>query len=502
MNSPTLMKKPQSNAAASGVALMGAATTTAANFAIAALLGLRGTEFAGVFFAATALVAIVSNASALGTMTGQVFFMPRALQGNAPNPRGLLVLALRPVTVVSAGAAAGLWAAAGTIGPLVEGSHGNEIASMLRVLALLVPAWALSLPLLGATRGLGSMTPTVAVNQIFRPGAQLLSVGGVLLFMETPSPNLVGMAWGWPVLASPLLALLAVARLGGLSHSTAHESTVTSQEFWRYTRPRALSTMFQVALERIDVILVSVLAGAGAAGVYGAVTRFITAGNFLIFSMGQATSGPLRRAVAAQDWAKAQRLLQQTTGWMVLVSWPYFLLLAVKGTPVINLLSPAYLSGAPVLALLALGMLVNALAGPIDLTLLMLGKSRASLIGAASALIADILLAWFLIPRVGVIGAAIAWSVAVAIQNGLATVLVHNSVRLHGPDRPALVAAAGALIAVVPIGLLTPDTLIGLLITGSCAAVVHAGWLIRHHATVHVPLHTIPVLRAATRSSA
>ena len=460
----------QGSAAASGLAVIGAIVTTAANFLVAWLVSRTGSELAGVFFVATAVITIAGNGSCLGTMTGMVYFLPAALAGDAPNPRSLLFIAIKPVIGVAATVSALVFFGAPGLADLVAGDEADDIAVMLRVLALTILPWALTVTLLGTTRGLGTMTPTVAIGQVLRPGLQIALLGLVFLVDGQPTPTALAAAWGLPVLLGFLAAVVSVARLGGLRSSTS--KPVSSRDFWSYTRPRALSTALQIALERLDVILVSAFVGVPAAGVYGALTRYISAGNFLIFSVGQAVSAHLRRAVAAADWDAARGLLQRATGWLVLIAWPYFLLVGLKPAPLADLLNSEYVADARILSVLALGMLFSAAAGPIDLTLLMLGRSTASLVGVAVAIVADLLLLIVLTPSFGLMGAAIAWAASVAIQNGLASWFVHSESGLRAQARPAVVAAALAMIAVVPVALLTPNSLLGLLMAAVVVAVV------------------------------
>lgn len=475
----------QSGGVAAGLALAGAIVTMIANFGIAGAVAWTGAAEAGVFFAATALISILGNSTALGTMTALVYFLPEELGRDRPNPRRLLTIALGPVLAVSvpvAGAVLlGAEAAAGVIAP----DSIESVATMLRVLAIAVPGWAISNCLLGATRGLGSMTPTVVVNQVVKPVTQLTGIVAVVALSDGPSPALLALAWGGPIVAAAAQAFVAVWRLGGLTGGGA--GSVPAATFWAYARPRALATTFQIALERIDVILVSALAGEAAAGIYGTITRFITAGNFLVFSIAQSTSPVLRRAIK-RDRADAQRILHRTTGWMVLLAWPYFLLVALKPEPLIGLLNDDFGSGATTLSLLAVALLVHAATGPIDLTLLMLGRSKISLAGTAVALAVDIALSWLLLPRIGLIGAAVAWAIAVMIQNGVATYFVKRHGELRAPGPAVLFAAAGAVLAVVPAALVTADDLAGLLLTGVIAGVILVAWAVRFRTELDLPL--------------
>ncbi|MEL7206718.1 MAG: polysaccharide biosynthesis C-terminal domain-containing protein [Actinomycetota bacterium] len=446
--------------------------TTVANFGIALLVAGSSTTLAGVFFATTAIVTIAGNSSALGTMTGLVYFMPSVLAADRANPRSLLWLAGKPVVVVSTTIALALALGSGSIAGIIADGEGHEVAGVLLVLAPAVPFWAVTVAALGATRGLGSMTPTVLINQVVRPLGQFALIATVVLGDPSPSATAIAVAWLAPVVVTAALAAAAVAILGGLRADGP--ALVGRTEFWTYTRPRAVSAAGQIALERSDVILVSALAGAGAAGVYGTVTRFVTAGNFVVFAMGQASSSPLRRALAAGRTDEAQRLLDRATAWMVLAAGSYFLLVATKASALVAVLGPDLTAGAGALTIASLAMVVNAAAGPVDLTLLMLGRSRASLAATAGALVIDLAIAVATIPWLGLAGAALAWGAAVVVQNVVAAVLVnrHGGLRPFGP--PARRALAVASVAVLPAGLLTADTFGGLV----AACVVSGGLLV------------------------
>lgn len=471
--------KNQSSAAASGIALVGAVVTMVSNFAIAFLVVKDSKEFAGAFWVATAIVMISGTSSALGTNTGLVYFMPQALRDGGANTRALVQHVMKVVGPLAVALSVAVFLLAPAINDLLLGNEesGTETQTMLRIMAPAIIGLAVTVSLLGATRGLGSMTPTVAISQIFRPGAQTIGIAGVMFLTDEPSAAKVAIAWSWPVIAAGALTVIAVSRMGGL-RGDGKTSEVSSPEFWRYTRPRAVSGALQIGLERIDVLLISAILGKGPAGIYGSVSRFATAGNFLIFSVAQAVSPNLRKAIASEKWESARTQVRQATAWMVMIAWPYFLVVAFKSEAMAGLFNnPELLEGANALTILGLGMMASAAAGPVDLTLLMLGKSKASLMGTAAAFATDIVLVLLLAKRFGLVGAAIAWAASVAVQNGIATVLTRKHGGLFGPGRPSIVAAIGALIAVIPVALITPQTFTGLLIVGLVAVPLLLGWM-------------------------
>jgi len=464
--------KVQSTAVASSLAVAGAVVTTLASFLIAFLVSQESKGFAGAFFTSTAVATICGNALALGPPTALVYFMPQALDGGQPSPRGLILQTLRPVMALSCVVGAAVFLLASPFAELVADERVSEITTLVRAFSPAIPAWAITASLLGATRGLGSMSPTVVVGQVMRPGGQILLLGLVFL-RGSPTALEVGLAWMAPVVVGMFAALVAVTQLGGFAGPAS--SPVPPAEFWQFARPRSLANTLQIALERIDVIFVQAILGADAAGVYGALTRYIAAGNFLIFAVAQAVSSTLRRAIATADLGRASVVLRQTTAWLVLAAWPYFLIVALKPEPLADLLNSDFVADAGILSILALGMMVSAAAGPIDLTLLMLGKSKLSLTGVAVAIVTDIALLFILAPRFGLAGAAIAWAVSVMAQNLLASFFVRRHGGLTTPSRAWFTAAIIALVAAVPISLVTPNTFVGLVIAGLVAGAILAG---------------------------
>lgn len=468
---PAKHQAGQSSLLASGLAMAGAISTTVANFGLAILVGVPGNDFAGIFFAATALITILGNASGLGSMTAIIYFLPQARDRDDPNPRDLLRVALRPVVALSV--------AIGVLVALVWlflGRGTNGTLSTFLVLSPVVPALAITASLGGATRGLGTMTPTVAINQVFRPIGQLTLLGLLVALVDEPTPAQASAAWAIPILIGTAAFVLATRRLGGFVHrGPAH---VTGREFWTYARPRAASSAMQIALERLDVVLVQLLAGDAAAGLYGKVTRFVTAGNFLGFSVAQAVSPNLRRAVfrAKESGHRlansdASTLLKQVTSWLVLILWPYFLFVATKATFLTGFLDAT--EGATALTIIAVGMLAASFAGPVDLALTMTGKSKLSMYSTGLALTTDVLLSLLLIPLIGMNGAAIAWAVAVWLQKLYSTIMLRRTSGLIGPGEPAVRAALISLAAVIPVSLLTGSTSSSVLIAVVIAASIY-----------------------------
>ncbi|WP_182523406.1 polysaccharide biosynthesis C-terminal domain-containing protein [Nocardioides dongkuii] len=407
---------------------------------------------AGTLFAATSVFLILESVILLGTDTGLVKVVPAQLAGGRPRdlPRTLAVAAA-PVLASSLVAAVLLHQLAPSLaGALVGADDAAAMSAMLRALAVVLPVAALHDLAVAATRGTGTMRPTVVVENLGRLGLQALAVLGVHLAGGGPAalalawclPYVVGLAAGGLWLRS-----LVTARTASGPPATPWRSV--AREFWAFTAPRAVARVTQTALKRSDIVLVAALASPTEAALYTAATRLIVVGQLFVQAVQQALSPHVSALFARGDAAAAGSVFQAATTWSVLAAWPFFLTLAGFSPLLMGLFGAGYAAASDVVVILALTMLLATACGPVDAVLLMAGRSWLSLRNSTVALAVNIGLNLVLIPLDGIRGAAIAWSVAIVVRNLLPLRQVRRDLRMW-PVTPS--AARVCLLAVACFG--------------------------------------------------
>jgi len=332
--------------------LVGTAFTGAAGLGTTWLVarGL-GTHGAGAFFAATAGFVLAGGVAKLGTQTSLVYWPARLRALGTPELVGrCLRLALWPVAGLSTAIAVVLWHAGG----------------LTAVLAPLLPAAALSDAVLAATRGYRLMRPTVWYDRILRPLMQLTGLAALTLAHATPGA--FALLWALPYVPTLALAAHALPRRSRTNGARPARSVPPfvldrrgdglARGYWRFTAPRAVASVAQLALQRVDVILVAALAGLPAAALYAVAGRFVVLGQFVNQAISQAIQPRLAESLSTGDLAATRRLYQQGTAWLVLATWPLYLLVAGYAPVYLALFGRQYARGATVSTLLALTMLV------------------------------------------------------------------------------------------------------------------------------------------------
>jgi O-antigen/teichoic acid export membrane protein len=422
---------------------------------------------AGAFFATTSLFLIVAAVTSLGAGTGTVYFIAR-LRSTGQDRRipEVFRAAIPPVAVVSITIAVVLALVAPALAhALVHGEFGHagarpdEVTVALRALAVALPFAALLDTLLGATRGFRVMGPTNAVDRIGRTTVQL---AGIALVAAAGNAALLAPVWALPYVVAafaawlwlrairrrslpgdgPVIAGSSAVRRPGRAGWTAMAQRSEPLRFWRFTVPRGLAVLAQVTIQRIDIVLVAIMRGPAEAAIYTAATRFLVAGQFANQAISMAAQPRFTEMFALGDLRGANRVYQATTAWLVLLTWPMFLLAVFFGPQLLTVFGHSYRAGDTVLVILSLSMLLATACGQVDMVLVTTGRSSWSLINGLLAVAINVGLDVLLIPRYGITGAAIGWAAAIAVTNLMPLAQLMLTVRLHPLGRGTVIAIA------------------------------------------------------------
>lgn len=415
-------------------------------------------EDAGLLFQAMALFTIVLNVGTVGADTGLLRALPRAIALERHRDLGRL-LAVAMVPAVATGALVALLVVAGA-GPLsgLVGQDANQAADFQRLLMALapwIPVAVLYALAMSASRGLGSVRPLVLVEKI---GRNALETGATALALSlSASLALVITAWVAPYAAMLVVVgwwlLPRLRRARARAGDTAPgEWTELARDFWAFSLPRALSRVFTVALQRVDILIVGALSGPVDAAVYTAATRFLVLGLVLVQSLQQVMAPRISEFLATGEDDRAEAIYRTTTAWLTLVSWPVYLGVIWFAPLLMSIFGPGFSAGASAVVVLCAAMLVAASCGPVDSVLLMSGRSRLSLLNTSLALATCVALDLLLVPAHGVTGAAVAWAVAILVNNLLPLWQVNRHVRLHPLGRATLTAMGISLVSAGLVG--------------------------------------------------
>jgi O-antigen/teichoic acid export membrane protein len=462
--------------------LLGAAVTGLCTFALTVVV-TRGIsrEAAGVFFSVTSLFLVATTVGQLGTQTGLVFFIARSrAAGRADLISAYMRTAMRPMLALAIVMAVVVVVLAGPLARITSPEHAQDAATYLRLLAPFIPVAGVEIVLLAATRGLGFMKANALIEQIARPLVQLALVAAATF---VTSSVVLGLAWSIAYVPAAIAAWFAFRRISKRTHagSAPVADEPVGKEFWKFTIPRSLTSIIQILMQRFDIVLVGALSGAVNAAVYAAATRFIVVGQLGINALTLAAQPQFAEKITTDRHRAANELYQITTAWLVVVTWPIYLVLVVFAEPVLRVFGHGYSSGDTVIILIAASMLLSTGLGMVDTVLAMAGHTSWNLANALLALGANIALDFWLIPSHGIVGAAIGWATAIVVRNVAAALQVAIAMRFQPVARSAIVAVLLALtcFAGIPVlcRLILGDSVSGLFVALAIGCVAYLAGL-------------------------
>ena len=500
--------------------LMGAAAMAAANLAVTFMVARRlDPDDAGVFFSSTSLFLLATALGMLGTNTGLVYFIARARALGRPSAIFSYFRAgLRPVLVVGCSMAVTLFVFAPQLAVMINSDYSADTTTYLRILAFFIPLAGLENATLAASRGLGSMRANVLVEQFGRSLLQAVFVG-IAVVAATQTPWLLGVGWALPYLPAAVVAALwwrrqsrrAASRTSaddppGSTASSAADGKPqqsTAREFWTFTGPRALGSVAQLVIQRLDVILVFSMAGPAQAAVYFAATRFLVVGQMGNRAISLAVQPRLASTLARGERAATNHFYQSSTAWLMVLTWPLYITLIIFAAPLLALFKEEYRTGALAVVILCSSMLIATLCGMVDMVLNMAGRTSWSLANVMVALGLNVGIDLWLIPTQGFLGAAIGWAVAIVAQNALALTQTGFILGLHPFGKGSLVAAIVNLVCFAATGalcrLILGSTLYSVLVTIVLGGALYSLALWRLRRTLQ--LDTLFSLRRAKKAA-
>jgi O-antigen/teichoic acid export membrane protein len=396
-----------------------------------------GADDFGVLAALLVWVNVLGTVSTLGFATSVLRFLPQYLtEGSLPLARGFhrtgMLIALLAGAAI---AALGLLLIAGSTTLLPA-----PYAEPARMALLSLPAFALDDFLDGVGRSRGWVALALMPPYIIRPLMILLGVA----LLELSGAPLDATGATFAAAAAIWISALAQLALQGRPLAVAMHAGPHAYDLRLWTRvslPMLLLDGVALLLLNIDIILLGFFVGPGEIARYFAAQRIISLVSFIHFAVAAAAVSHFATCHVTGD---REALRQEFGRGRALAFCPSLILtivLLALGKPLLLLFGPDFVSAWPVMAILGVGLLARAAAGPAQSLLVSTGHHTATVFVLCATCSINCCLGIALIPRHGLIGAALASMLATLFESAMFALLQH---RLYaGPLSPVKGVAHG-----------------------------------------------------------
>jgi len=166
-------------------------------------------------------------------------------------------------------------------------------------------------------------------------------------------------------------------------------------------------------------------------GIYGAVDRVIPIINLPLISINSIFPPMIAELYGKRDLAKLESLYKVETKWAISLGLPFFLVLSIFARPIMSIFGSGFAEGAVVLIMLSVAQMIVVSAGSQGQVLMMTGRQNLTLINNVFFAVTNIILNYFLIPRYGIIGAAVSGLICTGTLNIIEVGQVYYLLRIH-----------------------------------------------------------------------
>lgn len=199
--------------------------------------------------------------------------------------------------------------------------------------------------------------------------------------------------------------------------------------------PLFLITAAQMILAQTDILMLGAMRSTTDAGIYAVASQLATLITFAIMAANTIVAPMIASLHAQGRREELQRVLTLSARGVLLYAIPVVLVLAFGGRFILRLYGATFIEGYPAILILSAGQLTIAVCGSVGFLLTMTGHEGIATRAIGMSALLNLVLNLALIPRFGMVGAAIATTISTAMRS---LVLSRHVRRLLGYDATAL----------------------------------------------------------------
>jgi O-antigen/teichoic acid export membrane protein len=322
---------------------------------------------------------------------------------------------------------------------------------IIPILAVGLPLWTVGLVLRKVLQAFKRLVAIACLYSVIDPVIRIAVFIGCSL-----AGWRIGAALASHVLAAAVILIGALVVLrprwpGGADRLRGR----ASRAILAFSIPLSLMQLAGLALQSADSLFLGYFTSAHSVGVYGAAERLAALGGMMLVAASMAFAPHATELYGQGRLEAIQRLYEQVTRWLIVLSLPIFALTVVFAGPLLALFGREFRDGWIVLVVLAVGVFVTVATGPAGDVVMMTGRSRVVLVVGILTSVLNVGLQWALVPRLGMLGAALATAGTFAVSNVTNVVVGWRLARLQPYSRPLLrpvAIALGAIAATAAVG--------------------------------------------------
>ena len=394
-----------------------------------------GAEFLGIYSLANSIMLISEVLGKMGLETGIMRFVSRLNpESDSAKIQKVIASALKMTAVFSLVIMVGLIISSGYIVTQIL-NEPPLLTSVLIVFAIAIPFNALTLISAFATQGFKRLKYKTLVTQFLNPTLLLASMVICFWFVSTRSSIMVPMLITGIIGFFVMIALLK--RVSGVSNDQIIKAKFDSS-LLKFSYPLMFVTILQTFMHWMDILMLGYFTDATTVGLYHPAARTAGLLQALLLSFLSIYAPMMAQFHSEGDRNKMGETYKLVSRWLLMCAIPISAVFIIFPGKVLLLFGPEYLPSAKILVILTWATFIQAIFGAAGPTLSMSGHTILVLWNTIGAFLLNFGLNIFLIPKYGIIGAAIATLISLTAVGFARTIQVGVILKMNFFDRKVI----------------------------------------------------------------
>ncbi|ELZ89064.1 flippase [Haloferax sulfurifontis] len=354
---------------------------------------------------------------------------------------------------------------------LLSGPLGSVLSSSTtKYLVLATPLLGLSYVLEGIFRGFKDIENAVLIREIGISGIPVIVVSIVLaLGGEIFITTIVY------VLSLIVPVLIGIVRLESLNLNISTDLDLDVIGLLKFSLQASIEGSMSMVTSWIDILVLGMFVSSAKIGVYQVAfqTAFLLA--FALVSVNSVFPAVASELYSENRLSELNNIYSVITKWVGSVTLLGGAFLILFADEILSIFGTEFNSALTPFILLVLSQLVAGLAGPVGYLLIMTGNERIQMINSIITAVLNLILNFALIPRFGIIGAAISTGFSIALVNVLRVIEVryYQGLWPYGRDLLRILPAIIGGVVILYVGRrIGPPTVISMLLSGLVSGIL------------------------------
>jgi O-antigen/teichoic acid export membrane protein len=387
-----------------------------------------GPNLFGIFFLGFTIFKILEKVSTVGLHNGVLRYVSlfRGIK-DEQKIKGTILLSLKIVLITGVSIALLMIIFSSTISSNLF--HNIDLSSILKIFGIMVIFTALTEILIYSTQAFQIMKYKVLVRMIYEPGVRIL----LLIIFFILGLKLFGAVFAFliSIITGTFLAFYYLKKIFPSILIKKISATYETKNILNFSWPLFVAGFFNLIIIHINTLMLGHFRTSQEVGLYGAAQRT----SFLIPVILESFNAIFAPIIAdfynRKELEKLENLFKIVTKWIFTISFPVFLIIVFFAKEILNLWGKEYTTGAIYLIVICFAQLINCSVGSVGYMIMMTGRTKINLLNTIIIFAMTITLNLFLIPKYGVLGAALSLAIAIGTVNIIRLIEVYLILRIH-----------------------------------------------------------------------